>query len=113
MATTEGALVASTSRGSKAISLCGGTSVMIVDNGITRAPCVEFPSAIESAKLKIWLKDPENYAKVEAAFNATSNFGRLVSIHTALAGRYAYIRIKCHAGDAMGMNMVAKGSKAV
>lgn len=43
MATTEGCLVASTNRGSRALLKCGITSRIFAD-GMTRGPVVRFPS---------------------------------------------------------------------
>lgn len=54
---------------------------------------------------------PENFKRVEEAFNSTSRFGRLQSIHVSLVGRNAYLRFSAESGDAMGMNMVGKGSE--
>lgn len=83
MATTEGCLVASTNRGAKAItqvsrrpcsceSVCrlaspvelftatgcqaGGASSAVLKDGITRAPAVVMPSAMEAAALKLWIE---------------------------------------------------------
>lgn len=109
MATTEGCLVASTNRGCKAIAECGGLSAIILKDGITRAPCLRLPNATKAAKLKLWLEEPENYSKIAAAFHSTTKFGRLQAIQTTVAGRNAYLRFICQAGDAMGMNMVSKG----
>jgi hydroxymethylglutaryl-CoA reductase (NADPH) len=109
MATTEGCLVASTNRGCKAISVSGGCLAVVLKDGITRSPCVRFPSAMRAASLKRWVDIPENYIKVEDAFNSTTNFGRLDSIDATVAGRTVHLRFSCMAGDAMGMNMVSKG----
>jgi len=109
MATTEGALVASTHRGCKAINLSGGATAVITANGMTRGPCVRFPNCKKASELKLWLDDSNNYKLVEQAFNSTSRFARLHSIKTNLAGRNVYIRFKAKTGDAMGMNMISKG----
>ncbi|KAJ8905959.1 hypothetical protein NDN08_002460 [Rhodosorus marinus] len=113
MATTEGTLVASTNRGCKAISLSGGVETTLVADGITRAPCVQLPSVREAAIVKRWLDDPMNMGRISEAFNSTTRYGRLESVKTVIAGRLLYIRFKCFSGDAMGMNMVSKGTDCV
>jgi hydroxymethylglutaryl-CoA reductase (NADPH) len=109
MATTEGCLVASTNRGCKAITSSGGCTALLLKDAITRAPCIRFGTAARAAALKLWVEKPENYALVEAAFNSTTNFGRLHSVTPIMAGRNIYLRFCCMSGDAMGMNMVSKG----
>jgi len=113
MATTEGCLVASTNRGCKAISQGSGAVSTIVRDGITRAPCLKMRSAREAAELKIWCEMPENFARLKEAFESTTGFGKLQSASTMVAGRNAYVRLCCFSGDAMGMNMVSKGTLAV
>ncbi|XP_017479765.1 PREDICTED: 3-hydroxy-3-methylglutaryl-coenzyme A reductase, partial [Rhagoletis zephyria] len=54
MATTEGALVASTNRGCKALSVRGVTSY-VEDVGMTRAPCVRFANVSRAAEAKRWI----------------------------------------------------------
>ena len=49
---------------------------------------------------------------VAEAFNRTSRFARLVSMKPTLAGRSIYIRFKATTGDAMGMNMLCKGTES-
>jgi len=109
MATTEGCLVASTNRGAKALTESGGVQTALLKSGITRAPCVRFPSAVRAAEVKAWLDRPENFALVQQAFNSTSRFARLIEIKVNVAGRMAYLRFCAQTGDAMGMNMVSKG----
>ena len=109
MATTEGCLVASTNRGCKAISVAGGCYSVVMKDAITRAPCVRMPSAMRAAAVKRWVGVPENYAQLEAAFNSTTNYGKLASVEATVAGRNVYLRFNCMSGDAMGMNMVSKG----
>lgn len=112
MATTEGCLVASTNRGAKAITEGGGAYAEIVRDGITRAPCVRLPSARQAAALKLWAEEPENFMMIKKAFESTTSFGKLKTCSPTIAGRNVYIRLTCFTGDAMGMNMVSKGSLA-
>ncbi|KAH8278996.1 hypothetical protein KR018_012145 [Drosophila ironensis] len=110
MATTEGALVASTNRGCKALSVRGVRSV-VEDVGMTRAPCVRFPSVARAAEAKAWIENEANYQQVKADFDSTSRFGRLKDCHIAMDGPQLYIRFVATTGDAMGMNMVSKGAE--
>lgn len=112
MATTEGALVASTNRGCRAIDKSGGASCEIMLNGMTRAPLCRAKSVKEVSNIRRWLSEPENHAVLAEAFNGTTNFGRLRDIKALSAGRNLYIRFSCFTGDAMGMNMVTKGTVA-
>jgi NADP-dependent 3-hydroxy-3-methylglutaryl-CoA reductase len=109
MATTEGALVASTNRGCTAINMSGGITSILLADGMTRGPCVRFPNLKRAAAAKIWLDSEIGLQAVEKAFNSTSRFGRLQSIKCAIAGSDLYIRFKARTGDAMGMNMISKG----
>ncbi|CDK25379.1 unnamed protein product [Kuraishia capsulata CBS 1993] len=109
MATTEGCLVASTMRGCKAINAGGGVETVLTQDGMTRGPCVSFPTLARSGACKIWLDSEEGQAIVKKAFNSTSRFARLQHVKTALAGNLLFIRFKTTTGDAMGMNMISKG----
>ncbi len=113
LATTEGALVASTNRGARAIALSGGSTAIVLKDGMTRAPIVALPSIKEAAALKFWLENSINFKKLQTVFNATSRFGKLESVHAVVAGRTVHMRFSCITGDAMGMNMVSKGINAV
>ncbi|KAL7537088.1 hypothetical protein ACHAXR_007574 [Thalassiosira sp. AJA248-18] len=113
MATTEGCLVASTNRGCKAISQGSGASSTILKDGITRAPLVRMPSAKEAAEVALWIDESDNFLILKEAFESTTSFGKLLEARPTVAGRNVYVRLRCFAGDAMGMNMISKGSLAV
>ena len=98
MATTEGCLVASTNRGCKAISVSGGCFSVLLKDAITRAPCLRFATAVRAAECKKWIGEPENYEQLEAAFNSTTGYGKLVSISVTIAGRNAFLRFCCMSG---------------
>jgi len=109
MATTEGVLVASTSRGCKAINAGGGAVTVLTGDGMTRGPCVGFETLSRAGAAKLWLDSEEGQKVMKNAFNSTSRFARLQSMKSSLAGTYLYIRFKTTTGDAMGMNMISKG----
>jgi len=111
MATTEGCLVASTNRGCRAISMSGGVRSTVVSDGMTRGPVVHFPSAMKAAEAMKWLQIEENYQKIKAVFDSTSRFARLQRISCRVAARYLYLRFVASTGDAMGMNMLSKGTE--
>ncbi|KAF1350174.1 3-hydroxy-3-methylglutaryl-CoA reductase 2 [Delphinella strobiligena] len=109
MATTEGVLVASTSRGAKAINAGGGAVTVLTGDGMTRGPCVGFETLVRAAAAKVWVDSEVGQKVMKEAFNSTSRFARLQQLKTTLAGTYLYIRFKTTTGDAMGMNMISKG----
>ncbi|EGG00197.1 uncharacterized protein MELLADRAFT_39863 [Melampsora larici-populina 98AG31] len=111
MATTEGALVASTSRGCKALNASGGVTTVITADAMTRGPALEFPSLKEACQAKEWIDSIEGSRKLKEAFDSTSRFARLVSLKAALAGRTLFVRFGTQTGDAMGMNMISKGTE--
>lgn len=109
MTTTEGVLVASVSRGCKAINAGGGAVTVLTGDGMTRGPCVGFETLSRAAAAKLWLDSPPGQKIMKDAFNSTSRFARLQEIKSTIAGTYVYIRFKTTTGDAMGMNMISKG----
>jgi hydroxymethylglutaryl-CoA reductase (NADPH) len=111
MATAEGTLVASTSRGCKALNAGGGVSTVLTADGMTRGPAIDFPFIKVAGKAKAWVDSPEGHAVMKEAFESTSRFAKLKNLKTALAGRTMYIRFTTTTGDAMGMNMISKGTE--
>ncbi|CAO1630324.1 unnamed protein product [Sympodiomycopsis kandeliae] len=109
MATTEGTLVASTSRGCKALNAGGGVTTVLTQDAMTRGPAIEFPNITAAAKAKRWLDSPDGARTIKAEFDSTSRFARLASLRCVLAGRTLYVRFATSTGDAMGMNMISKG----
>ncbi|XP_050313509.1 3-hydroxy-3-methylglutaryl-coenzyme A reductase [Anthonomus grandis grandis] len=110
MATTEGCLVASTNRGCRALKDTGINSSIVAD-GMTRGPVVRFPSVLRASKAMQWIQEPENYDKIKARFDSSSRFARLQRITLKIAGRFLFLRFVATTGDAMGMNMLSKGTE--
>ena len=109
LATTEGALVASTNRGCRAITASGGATSTVFKDGMTRAPVFRLPTAERAAEIMQWVSDPEHLSTLQAAFSSTTRFGKLKDIKASVAGRNLFLRFRCQTGDAMGMNMISKG----
>ncbi|XP_071553690.1 3-hydroxy-3-methylglutaryl-coenzyme A reductase isoform X2 [Temnothorax nylanderi] len=110
MATTEGCLVASTNRGSRALLKCGVITRVITD-GMTRAPIVQFPDIVRMYEAISWIKQPENFQELKDSFDETSRFARLTKIDPKVVGRDLHLRFVATTGDAMGMNMLSKGTE--
>uniref|UniRef100_A0A8C9KFF1 3-hydroxy-3-methylglutaryl-coenzyme A reductase n=1 Tax=Panthera tigris altaica TaxID=74533 RepID=A0A8C9KFF1_PANTA len=91
--------------------LGGGASSRILADGMTRGPVVRLPRACDSAEVKAWLETPEGFTVIKEAFDSTSRFARLQKLHMSMAGRNLYIRFQSRSGDAMGMNMISKGTE--
>lgn len=49
-----------------------GVASVVLSDGMTRAPVVRFPRAVQAAEAKNWLETPENFAIVKSAFDSTS-----------------------------------------
>ena len=103
LATTEGALVASVSRGCKAIAQSGGATVDSYLVGTTRGAAFEVKNLAASEALNVYLQDNLEELKNEA--KKTSGHLTLKSIFSRGVGRQRYIRFVFDTKDAMGMNM--------
>ena len=77
MATTEGCLVASTSRGCKAISAGGGAKTELLNDGMSRGPVVSFSSIVQAAQMKRWIDDEGGFDILKSSFESTSRFAKL------------------------------------
>jgi hydroxymethylglutaryl-CoA reductase (NADPH) len=111
LATTEGALVASVSRGAKAITESGGAVVDSHQVGASRGPVFRVKSLKESDDFYRFLKD--NLSELQDVAAATSHHLTLEKLLTRGVGRYRYVRFSFRTGDAMGMNMVTIATKAL
>lgn len=103
MATSEGALVASATRGATALSRAGGVNVRVIGQRMLRVPVFvlsDLPSAMFFAE---WVKD--HYAEIAAQTRKYSNYANLVEVNTELMGRTVHVQFAYETGDAAGQNM--------
>lgn len=110
MATTEGTLVASYSRGMKILNLSGGVTVSVIADAMQRAPVFVFANAREAREFVSWVE--ENFADIRDRAEATSSVAKLEYIDPYLASKFAYLRFNFTTGDAAGQNMVGRATFA-
>ncbi len=103
LATTEGALVASVSRGCKAITESGGAQVFIEDIGITRGPVFKTKNLSHSMQLIKWIET--HFKEIAKVTNKTSRHLKLKKIDCSIVGKNLFARFYYNTEDAMGMNM--------
>ena len=103
LATTEGALIASVSRGCKAILESGGVHVEYHNVGVTRAPVFKTSGIKKNVEVKKWIG--ENYEQIKRLCESTSSHLKLLKIDSNFAGKNLFIRFSFDSEDAMGMNM--------
>lgn len=111
LATTEGALVASVSRGMSVIAAAGGSRVKVFDDAMTRAPVFRVEGIDHSAKVIDWIS--RNVELIDEVVSSTTAHGKLLEIETFPNGRSLHLRLSFATGDAMGMNMATLASEAV
>lgn len=78
---------------------------------MTRGPVVRFPNIVRASEAMAWMQEPDNFELMKVSFDQTSRFARLQRIHVRIAGRHLFIRFVAKTGDAMGMNMLSKGTE--
>lgn len=110
LATTEGTLVASYSRGMKLCRDAGGITTTILDDKMQRAPVFSFNNAREAKAFGIWLT--EHFDDVAAAAQTTTNSGKLIEIQQFSVSKLLYTRFNYTTGDAAGQNMTGKATFA-
>ena len=108
LATTEGTLVASYSRGMKLARQAGGVTVTVIDDAMQRAPAFAFRSAREAREFGRWLE--ENFAEVKRRADETTSVGSLRDIQQFPASRIVFTRFNFTTGDAAGQNMTSKAT---
>ncbi len=94
LATTEGTLVASYSRGMRLLSECGGVKTTVVEQFMQRSPVFIWDDALKA----------RNFGK--------SRSGKLINIYQYSIGPLRHLRFNYTTGDAAGQNMTGKATFA-
>nr|VFK31952.1 MAG: 3-hydroxy-3-methylglutaryl-coenzyme A reductase [Candidatus Kentron sp. MB]VFK34984.1 MAG: 3-hydroxy-3-methylglutaryl-coenzyme A reductase [Candidatus Kentron sp. MB]VFK77096.1 MAG: 3-hydroxy-3-methylglutaryl-coenzyme A reductase [Candidatus Kentron sp. MB] len=106
LASTEGTIIASVSRGMKILRLSGGVHTYTNRIGsIQRAPCFRFATPIEA---RAFCENLRDWEWLRAIAESSTSHGKLLDISCFPVGRYAHVRISIFPGDSYGANMVSK-----
>ncbi len=111
MATTEGALVASYSRGMKAIRRSGGCHVLCRGGHVQRSPFFRFHSLSDAAVFAT--KVAEELSILRQIVRQESRFAELENINSRIEGDTVTLLLEYKTGDAAGQNMVTLCSEAI
>ncbi len=108
LATTEGTLVASYSRGMKVLNLSGGVTCTVSADCMQRAPVFVFDSARDAREFQRWVEG--HLTEIRAQAEASSHVAKLLHIEIYLANKFAFLRFNFSTGDAAGQNMVGRAT---
>jgi NADP-dependent 3-hydroxy-3-methylglutaryl-CoA reductase len=110
-ATTEGALVASATRGAKAMSLAGGVNTCIIQQVMARAPAFVLASLQEARRVVQWLVT--HFAAMRELALRVSRHCQLLRVEPLQLGRVVHVRFCYRTGEAAGQNMTTTATWAV
>lgn len=109
MATSEGTLVASYSRGMRLTREAGGITTTVIDDAMQRAPLFVFQDARAARDFGQWVE--ANFARIKAVAEETTSSGKLRDIEQYALGKMRWLRFNYTTGDAAGQNMVSKATR--
>lgn len=103
LATSEGALVASATRGGTALTRAGGVTTRVLGQRMMRVPMFAFETMQKALFFADWVQD--HYATLAAEVRKYSNYANLVHVHAQVMGRAVHVHFIYETGDAAGQNM--------
>ena len=106
LATTEGAMVASYSRGMSWIRASGGAISRVVREGLSQHPILVFATIEDALAAREAARSMK--AKFEEITAGITNHGKLVEVDPKVLGRRLILRLVFTTGDAIGINMAAR-----
>jgi hydroxymethylglutaryl-CoA reductase (NADPH) len=110
LATTEGTLVASYSRGMRLLSECGGVKTTVVEQYMQRSPVFIWDDALKARDFGQWVD--QHFTEIKVAAETTTRSGKLINIYQYSIGPLRHLRFNYTTGDAAGQNMTGKATFA-
>lgn len=110
LATHEATLIASCSRGCKAMQQNGGASAAVLEEGMSRAPIFRFDNISDA--LAFYQALPKFKEDMKSAAEKTSSRVKLISVTPHLLGACCHVRFAYTCGAAAGQNMTTIATHA-
>jgi len=104
MATTEGAIIYTYTRGMHLISLAGGANARMVRDEIHISPIFVFENLEAARTFSTWLGD--HFEQIKSEAEKTTQYGRLIRLEPHVFDRSVAVKFCYRTGDAMGLNMI-------
>ena len=111
MATNEGALVASHSRGMRLLNGAGGVRSRVVREGLTQCPVLVYRDAAQALAAAELARS--GLAAMRELTAGTTRHGALVELRAQVIGRRLFLRLEFTTGDAVGINMAARAADLI
>ncbi len=111
MATLEGTLVASYSRGARVMNESGGCEAMVLADGFLRGALFTTRSLSQSAALLEWCR--ANEAELRQVVEDSSAHIDVIDMSYDCVGTTVLVSFRARTGDAMGSNMASKAAAAL
>ncbi len=109
MATTEGALVASTSRGMAMLAAGGGAYARVTGSELSQHPMLVYASVVGAMRAaEVARASVERFQGLVAGI---TRHGALSRVETQVLGRRLLLRLLFTTGDAIGINMASHGAE--
>ncbi|MEM6406133.1 MAG: phosphotransferase [Pseudomonadota bacterium] len=102
-ATSEGALVASATRGALAVTCCGGVRTRVLERKMMRVPLFVLSDISMASFFSEWLQSHVHEIRCEV--QKYSHYANLVAIEPQLLGKQVHAHFIYTTGDAAGQNM--------
>ena len=103
LATTEGTLVASASRGARALTRSGGVVTRVIGQRMLRAPLFVLSSLDGALLFARWIRDHRD--EIANVTGEVSRHARLIELKPLVLGRHVHLTFLYETGDAAGQNM--------
>ena len=103
LATTEGTLVASASRGARALTRCGGVTTRVLAQRMLRAPLFVLTNLESATLFARWIRD--QHQALSRIICEVSGHAELIEVKPVVLGRHVHVTFLYETGDAAGQNM--------